>query len=136
MPQDMQQNDSDGSEQPDMEMIKRVLQKVIDDMDTMESDRLMPDHMKPKVAAKVDIVAPEDGMSVGGIPKPNDDSAESYEQAEPENQDNQHEPLDPEILSKLMEEAGSADSEGSTPDNSIDSLDPDLAEAVRRKRMK
>lgn len=133
----MQEDMSHNDESQDKEMIISVLQKVIDDMRGMESDRLMPDHMKPKVEmAKVE-VKPEDGMSMGGgIPHPNQDSAESYEQAEPENQNNQHEPLDEDILAKLMEKAGSADDEGSTPDDALNDLHPDLADAVRKKRMK
>lgn len=111
MPQDMQQDDNT----QDPQMIIQMLQKVINDMKSMEADRLMPDHMKPKVEmAKVDVMAPKDDM-------PMDDSDQSSD-------------LDPEIMKQLMDKANHADDSGSTPDDSMNELDPEIADAVRAKK--
>lgn len=109
MMEDMQHEDA----AQDSEMIIKVLQKVIDDMRSMESDRLMPEHMKPKVEmAKVDVMAPK-----------------AEEPMDEESSD-----LDPEILSQLMEKAGSADESGATPDDGLNDLDPEIADVVRSKK--
>jgi hypothetical protein len=109
--EDMQHND----EAQDAQMIISVLQKVIDDMKSMESDRLMPDHMKPKVEmAKIDVAAPKEDTSM------------------PE--DEQDSDLDPDILSKLMDKANSADDNGATPEDNVDELDPDIADIIRNKK--
>lgn len=32
-----------------VDMIKSILQKIIDEMDMMETDRIMPEHRRPKM---------------------------------------------------------------------------------------
>lgn len=94
----------------DEAMIKQVLQKIIDDMEMHESGRIMPDSRKPKmVAAKIDV-------------------------AEPMHEDEASEDLDPEILNKLMDKAGSADDSGALPEEQGEDLPPEILEAVRRKK--
>ena len=79
--------------QQDADMIKTILQKIIDEMNTMESDRIMPEERKPKVmAAKVDVMTPE-SMDEGS------------------------DELDPTVLSELMTKAGEADESGSLPED-------------------
>lgn len=112
-------------ETQDTEMIKSVLQKIIDEMNGLEADRIMPDHKKP-------------GYSTGsdGIPHPAENSAETPMEAEPENQDNQHEELDPEITRQLMEKATSADDQGSLPEDVEHEFPQEIQVAInaRRKR--
>lgn len=106
-------------EMQDLDMIKRVFQKVVSDMEQMESDRLMPDHMKPKMeVAKIDVTSP---------------TSEHEMSESPEMESEEHE-LDPEILNQLMDKANSADDEGSTEEDHVDELDPELADAVRKKK--
>lgn len=94
----------------DADMIKTILQKIIDEMNTMESDRIMPDERKPKVmAAKVDVMAPAP------------DEEESDE-------------LDPNVLGELMNKAGEADESGELPEDKESDLPPEIADAVRRKK--
>ena len=88
----------------DKDMIANVLQKIVDEMHGYEADRIMPEDKRPK-------------MSMGGIPHPTEDKAESLDQAEPENQDNQHEPLDPAVLKELMSKAEEAGEDGSLPED-------------------
>lgn len=118
--------EQDDSKQ-DMDMISTVLRKVADEMEQMESDRIMPDHMKPKVEVA--------HLSMGaGIPNPNENKAETFDQAEPETQMNQHEPLDPAVLKELMDKAGQADDEGATEDDHLDEFDPEIAALIRKKK--
>lgn len=107
----------------DVNLIKQVLQKVIDDMNGLEANRITPEHKRP-------------GYSAGslGIEKPNENTAETPEEAEPEDQDNQHAPLDPEILKTLMDRAGEADETGATPEDNFEGLTPEIADLVRKKR--
>lgn len=94
----------------DKDMIKAVLQKIIDEMDTMESDRIMPDHRKPKVMA----------MEV--------------KTAQPMEEDMESDELDPNVLGELMSKAGEADESGSLPEDRESDLPPEIAEAVKRKK--
>lgn len=137
MPQDMPQH-NDQTE--DADMIKQVLQKIIDEMDGLEAGRIHPKMM----AAKVDVMAPKDGsqpddqmMAYGGaagIPDPTGNHAETPEEAEPEDQFNQHEGLDPDVLKKLLDRAGAADESGSESEDEFLDLPPAVADAVRKKR--
>jgi hypothetical protein len=130
-------------EQQDKDMIKSVLQKIIDDMNSYEADRIMPMERKPK-AVEVEVKSeemPEDSDEVlnlykgsYGIAKPNENKAESYEEAAPENQFNQHEELDPTILSELLKKAEEADEDGSLPEEREDELPLELAKLVREKK--
>lgn len=93
----------------DKDMIKAVLQKIIDEMDTMESDRIMPADRKPKaMAVDVKAVQPMD---------------------EEESED-----LDPNVLGELMNKAGQADENGALPEDQESDLPPEIADAVRRKK--
>lgn len=109
----------------DMDMIADALQKIVDEMHGYESNRIMPEEKRQ-------------GMFAGsnGLVKPNENSAETMEQAEPENQDNQHEPLDPEIVKELMAKATEADNEGNIPGEDMSDLPHDIQKLVEEKRKK
>lgn len=93
----------------DKDMIKEILQKIIDEMGSMEADRIMPENRKPKMAMKVESVsAPVDSM---------DD-----------------EELDPNVLGELMDKAGQADESGELPEDKQSDLPPEIVEAIRRKQ--
>lgn len=113
----------DSNRSEDAAMIQSILRKMCDDMDGLEADRIMPAHKKP-------------GYSAGsmGVEKPAANVAETPEEAEPENQDNQHEALDPDILKALMEKADQADESGSLPEDNYIGLPPAIADAVRKKK--
>lgn len=130
MPQDTGEEDQ---EKQQMDMIKTTLQKLIDDMNTMEAGRIAPP--KPDVPTSPDASAPL-ALSEGshGIPRPNEDHAETPDEAEPENQFNQHEELDPNILKSLLEKAGSADEEGSLPEDQENDFPQEVQNAVNEKR--
>lgn len=110
----------------DAEMIKSVLQKIIDEMNGLEADRIHP---------KMTVMKLSEGSE--GIPDPNENSAETPMQAEPEHmegEDNQHEPLDPEVLKQLMDKATTADDQGSTPEDEENMFPSEIQDAVNRKR--
>lgn len=139
----------------DMDMIKSVLQKIIDEMTQFESDRIMPEDRKPKMAAMeihADSETPEEESSESpldedkedmqlykgsyGIPHPNENKAETADEAEPENEFNQHEDLDPTILSELLKKADESDENGELPEERENDLPLDLANLVREKKRK
>jgi hypothetical protein len=96
----------------DADMIKSVLQKIIDDMNSYEADRIMPEERKPKaVVAEVKSV-----------------------EAQPEEEGMDEEGLNPEVLSQLLEQAGQANEDGSTEEDTLDGLHPDIAAIVREKK--
>lgn len=101
MPQDMNQ---------DKDMIKSVLQKIIDEMDTMESDRIMPESRRPK-AVEMEVKTAQ----------PMDEEMESDE-------------LDPNVLGELMSKAGEADESGALPEDRESDLPPEIRDAVSRKK--
>ncbi len=105
----------------DAEMIKTVLQKIIDEMNGLESNRIMPESRKPKmVAAQVDIAAkPEEGS-------PQEESMESPEEESSE--------MNPEVLKQLMDKAGQADESGAMPEDHADELHPAIADLIRKKK--
>lgn len=117
MPQEMEHDD----QYQDADMIKKVLQKIIDEMDGLEANRIHP---------KVEVMKLSGGSD--GIPHPMTNHAETPVEAEPENQDNQHEELDPEILKTLLDKAGN-DSESQSEADFMD-LPPAVADAVRKKK--
>lgn len=93
----------------DKDMIKSVLQKIIDEMDTMESDRIMPEHRRPKMMKmEVEAVKPMEDM--------------------------ESEELDPAVLGELMNKADQADESGALPEDHENDLPPEIADAVRRKK--
>ena len=95
----------------DKDMIKSVLQKIIDEMDMIESDRIMPDHRKPKmVKMEMEAVKPMEEMDMEG------------------------DELDPAVLGELMNKAGEADELGELPEDKESDLPPEIAEAVKRKK--
>ena len=103
------ENHPDAAE--DADMIKSVLQKIIDEMNDLESNRILPEDKKPKVmTAKVEAVKP--------VEEPMEDEAD----------------LDPGVLDELLGKAEKADASGSLPEDSEDELDPELADIVRKKK--
>jgi hypothetical protein len=92
----------------DVDLIKQVLMKVIKEMDKMDADSLMPEHRRP--APKLSAPAPADDM-------PMDDSEE-----------------DPSFLPSLMDKAGSADEDGTLPEDKQDSVEPEIAAIVAAKK--
>ncbi len=101
-------------EPQDMNMIKNVLQKIIDEMNMMESDRIMPESRKPKmVKMEAEVVKPVEEMEMEG---------------------EESEELDPAVLSELMAKAGEADEMGELPEDKESDLPPEISEAVRRRK--
>lgn len=101
MPQDNMSQDKD--------MIKSVLQKIIDEMDMMETERIMPEHRRPKMMKmEAEVVRPQEDM--------------------------ESEELDPTVLGELMSKAGEADESGALPEDRESDLPPEIAEAVKRKK--
>lgn len=96
------------------DMVKSILQNIIDDMNDMEADRIMPEDRKPK-AMKVEVKT--------ATPKP--------EMVEETMEDDE---LDPAVLDELMTKADQADENGLLPEDAEDELPPDIADSVRRKR--
>lgn len=95
----------------DTDMIKSVLQKIIDEMNSLESDRIMPEDKKPKmVKMEAEIIKPKEEMEM-------DD-----------------EELDPMVLDELMAKAGQADESGELPEDKENDLPPEIADAVRRRK--
>ena len=150
MPNDMPQHDDEAE---DADMIKKVLQKIIDEMDGLESNRIHPKMAAPSMDA-VDPDKDQDNdmnpaldpdqasdkpqmMAHGGaagLRDPMSNHAETPEESEPENQFNQHEGLDDDILKKLLDKAGDADESGSESEDEFLDLPPAIADAVRKKR--
>lgn len=94
----------------DADMIKTVLQKIIDEMNGLESDRIMPEERKPKmVKTEVEVM------------KPMEEEMESDD-------------LDPNVLGELMSKAGEANESGELPEDRESDLPPEIAEAVKRKK--
>lgn len=110
MPQPMPQDD----DKQEMDTIKQALMKIIGDMDKMDADSFLPDHMKPKMAAVSAEAAPSDSDT-----PMDDDSDESN---------------DPSMLAGLMDKAGSAAADGSLPEDSQDDVDPSIAAIVAQKK--
>jgi hypothetical protein len=97
----------------DKDMIKSVLQKIIDEMNSFEADRIMPEDKKPKaVMAEVKTVEP----------------------MEPEELESAEGGLSPDVLAELMSKAETADEAGSLPEDEEDSLPPEIAALVREKK--
>lgn len=105
----------------DMDMIRSVLQKICDEMDGLEADRIMPAHKKPGYAA-----------GSFGVEQPNENKAETLDEAEPENPEPE---LDSDVLKSLLDKAGEADETGKLPEDDMADLPPSIADAVRRKKM-
>lgn len=118
--------DGGAVESHDPEMVKSVLQKIIDDMNGLESDRIHPKTAPMKLS---------EGSA--GIPNPNENEAETPMQAEPEDHEgeaNQHGPLDPEVLKQLMDKATNANDDGSLPEDQENAFPSEIQDAINRKR--
>ena len=101
MSQEMPHDD----QEQDASMIKQVLQKIIDEMDGMEADRI-----HPKMAAmKLEVESPKEDMQEGGV--------------------EESEGLDPEVLKTLL-----AGTESSQDETDLAELPPSIADAVRSKK--
>lgn len=110
----------------DASMIKQVLQKIIGEMEDLEAGRIHP---------KVEVMKLSRGSD--GMPNPNENEAETPNQAEPENmegEDNQHEELDPEVLKQLMDKATTADDQGSLPEDQENAFPQEIQDALNKKR--
>ena len=95
----------------DADMIKSVLQKIIDDMNEYEADRIMPMERKPKAMI-----------------------AEIKTEEHPMEEEMDDEGLNPEVLSQLMEKAGTANDQGETEEDVTEGLDPEIARLVQEKK--
>lgn len=113
---DTHENNSYGNsshENGSYDMIKEILQKIIDEMGTLESDRIMPEHRRPKaMALEIKTATPH------------------IEELEIEDEED----LDPTILNELLTQADTADETGALPEDATDDLPPEISEAVRRKK--
>ena len=109
MQDDMMQHEDQSQ---DESMIKQVLQKIIDEMDGMEANRI-----HPKMTAPM-----------------HDESMEPKMEETAETPDEESSELDPSVLSSLMEKAGSVNDEGASPEDSMDDLPSSIADAVRKKK--
>lgn len=105
----------------DADMVRSVLQKICDEMNGLEADRIMPAHKKPGYAA-----------GSMGVEMPNENKAETMQEAEPENPEPE---LDSDVLKSLLDKAGEADETGKLPEDDMADLPPSIADAVRRKKM-
>lgn len=76
----------------DLEMKKSILKEIMDMMDAREGEGLKK---HPKLAAKAEVPAPEEAMSLESEEKP-----EMMEEAKPEMSSDE---IDPEDLERLME---------------------------------
>ena len=107
-------------EKQDVDMIKTVLQKIIDEMTDMESQRMLPDGHPSKhveIAAKV---SPEES--------PAEESSESPDQESSEHDDG--------TLNDLLGKASSADETGALPEDHEEDLPPEIAALVAEKKKK
>lgn len=98
-------------EAPDMDMIKNVLQKLVDDMNGLEAKRIHPKLSAPET---------EPEMSQPEEPAMDEEMTEDG--------------LDPDVLGKLMEKAGSADESGELPEDKEMGLPDDVMAAVKRQK--
>jgi hypothetical protein len=99
-------------EKQDKDMIKSVLQKIIDDMNQYESDRILPEDRKPKaLVAKVET-----------------------EKMIPMEEDELEDGLNPEVLSQLMSKADEANENGETEEDNMEGLDPEIARLIAEKK--
>ncbi len=106
-----------GDETQDVDMIKQVLQKIVDEMDGLEANRI-----HPKMAAMhMDITKGPEGS-------PEEEKGESADMEANEGD------LDPEILSKLLDKAGSADESGALPEDNQSGLPDEVMAAVNKKK--
>lgn len=100
----MDQNDMHSDEQQDESMIKDVLQKIIDEMDGLEAQRINP---KAAVVKKAEVVQ------------------------EPQVDDSD---LDPSVLNELLSKVDSADENGELPEDKALGLPDEVMLAIKKKR--
>lgn len=106
-------------EMNEMDQIKSMLQKVVDEMDSMESNRILPDGHPSKMTAMAVKATPEAGIAADE-PDMNDDSTD----------------MDPNVLSQLMDKATTADDSGTLPEDQNSDLPPEILAAVERNKKK
>lgn len=109
MPQDMPQHDD---EKQDVDMISHILRKIADEMDQMDADGYLPDHMKPKQA---------------------NITVEAHSADEPQDSDGE-ESDDTSLLPSLMDKSKEADDEGNLPEDKSEEVDPSIAAIVSAKK--
>jgi len=101
----------------DVDMIKSVLQRIIDEMNSFEADRIMPEDRKKK-----EIITE---IQTEGSP---DEESMELESAEGG--------LSSDVLTELMSKAESADETGSLPEDRESELPLELEKLVREKKSK
>ena len=106
----------------DMDIIKNGLQQIIDQMESLETNRILPDGhpnktMAPDPTSADGSVSPDAGDTSSMPPEGDDSSA-----------------MDPKVLDELMNKASASDSEGSTPDDATEGLPPEIVAAVAKKK--
>lgn len=108
-------------EHQDVDMISTVLRKIADEMQDMESQRMLPDGHPMKhveIAAKVE---PSEGS-------PAEESMES-----PDEEGSEH---DDGALNDLLGKADHADQDGALPEDHEEELPPEIQALVAEKRKK
>lgn len=106
-------------EKQDVDMIKTVLQKIIDEMTDMESQRMLPDGHPAKHVEVSAQVEPEN---------PQEESMESPEEESSEHDDG--------ALSDLLGKADQADESGSMPEDHEEELPPEIQAVIAEKKKK
>lgn len=110
----------DSMQTPELDMIKQTLMRVIDDMNKMESQRLLPDGHPKKM---------------GDMPPAPSPDAPAIAADEPDGDEGSSD-LDPNVLGQLLDKAGDAGPDGSTDEDAQSALDPDIAAIVAEKKKK
>jgi hypothetical protein len=106
----------EAQESSQIDMIKSTLQQIIDEMNDMESQRILPEgHSAKRVEISADIKpeveTPEENVIEGG-----------------------QEELDPAVLKELISKAGESDSEGNLPEDQESEFDPEIAKLIAEKK--
>lgn len=95
------------------DMIKEILQKIIDEMGALESDRIIPEHRRPKaIALETKIAAP------------------ISEELDIETDED----INSTVLDELLIKADNADETGLLPEDVTNDLPDEITETIRRKK--
>ncbi len=115
---------------PDLDTIKQLLMKVIDQMNQMESQRLLPEGHPLKEKA------PAEGVDTNTDPA-QAPAEGSISDDEPDASSGDTAGLDSGVLSDLMDKASATSPDGSSPDDMAGSdLPPEILSAVMNKKKK